>query len=101
MAEVTIFAEHRDILDALITSRKVKSVAGATRSGPFKDQRDAYVFAASIAMALNAPTPSDRMPTKKKDATPIRDSVFLGAAGARELSLAVGLIAESGTKTLV
>ena len=33
MADVTIFSEHRDILDSLITSRKVKSVAGATKTG--------------------------------------------------------------------
>lgn len=95
MANVTIYAEHRDILDALITSGKVSSVAGATKTGPFKDQRDAYVFAASIAVALNAPTPSASMPKGKKDNTSIRDSVFIGAQGARELAMAVALIVET------
>ncbi len=100
MANVTIFAEHRDILDALITSGKVASVAGATKTGPFKDQRDAYVFAASIAMALNSPTPVDAMPTSKKDNTSIRDSVFVGAAGAKELAIAVAMIVDTDHATI-
>lgn len=95
MANVTIYAEHRDILDALITSGKVSSVAGATKTGPFKDQRDAYVFAASIAMALNNPTPSDSMPSSKKANTSIRDSVFVGAAGAKEIAIAVAMIVDT------
>lgn len=95
MANVTIYAEHRNILDALITSGKVSSVAGATKTGPFKDQRDAYVFAASIAMALNRATSPDSMPSSKKDNTSIRDSVFVGAAGAQELAIAVAMIVET------
>ena len=95
MANVTIYAEHRDILDALISSGKVASVAGGTKTGPFKDQRDAYLFAVSIAMALNNPTRLEKMPTSKKNNTSIRDSVFLGAAGARELAIAVALIVET------
>ena len=95
MANVTIYAEHRDIRDALITSGKVASMAGATTTGPFREQRDAYVFAASIAMALNKPTPLDKMPSTKKDNTQIRDSVFVGAAGAKELAIAVALIVET------
>lgn len=100
MANVTIYAEHRDILDALITSGKVASVAGGTKTGPFKDQRDAYVFAASIAMALNKPTSADKMPSTKKDNTQIRDSVFVGAAGAKELAIAVALILETDHSTI-
>lgn len=95
MANVTIYAEHRDILDSLITSGKVSSVAGATKTGPFKDQRDAYVFAASVAMALNNPTPIESMPGSKKENTSIRDSVFVGAAGAKELAIAVAMIVET------
>lgn len=95
MANVTIYAEHREILDALITSGKVSSIAGATKTGPFKDQRDAYVFAASIAMALNSPTAVDAMPGSKKDNTSIRDSVFVGAAGAKELAIAVAMIVQT------
>lgn len=95
MANVTIYAEHREILDYLITSGKVSSVAGATKTGPFKEQRDAYVFAASIAMALNSPTKPENMPSGKKENTQIRDSVFIGAAGAKELSLAAALILET------
>ena len=94
MANVTIYAEHRDILDALITSGKVASVAGGTNTGPFKDQRDAYLYAVSIAMALNKPTAVEKMPTSKKNNTSIRDSVFLGAAGARELAISVALLIE-------
>jgi hypothetical protein len=95
MANVTIYAEHREILDALITSGKVASVAGGTKTGPFKDQRDAFVFAASISAALNNPTSSDDMPPSGKGTTQIRDSVFLGAAGAKELALAVALNLET------
>jgi hypothetical protein len=94
VANVTIYAEHRDILDALITSGKVASVAGGTNTGPFKDQRDAYLYAVSIAMALNKPTAVEKMPTSKKNNTSIRDSVFLGAAGARELAISVALLIE-------
>ncbi|QDS88689.1 hypothetical protein EC9_28810 [Rosistilla ulvae] len=100
MANATIYAEHRDILDALIASGKVSSLAGSTKTGPFKDQRDAYVFAASIAMALNSPTPAESMPKAKKDNTSIRDSVFIGAAGAKELATAVALIAETDHDTV-
>lgn len=100
MANVTIYAEHRDILDALITSGKVSSLAGSTKTGPFKDQRDAYVFAASIAMAINAPTPADAMPKTKKDNTSIRDSVFIGAAGAKELATTVAMIVQTDHDTI-
>ncbi len=91
MANVNIYAEHRDILDALITSGKVASVAAATKTGPFKEQRDAYVFAASIALALNTLTPKEKMPTSRQGVTTIRDSVFLGAAGAKEVAITVAL----------
>lgn len=94
MANVTIYSEHREILDALITSGKVASIAGGTKTGPFKEQRDAYVFAVSIAMAMGKPTKTDKMPTSKKGNTVIRDSVFLGAAGANQISLAVALTNE-------
>ena len=95
MANVTIYAEHRDILDALISSGKVASVAGGTKTGPFKDQRDAYVFAVAIAMAFNKPTPVEKMPASKKNNTSIRDSVFLGASGAREMAISVALVVET------
>lgn len=100
MANVTIYDEHRDILDALITSGKVSSIAGATKTGPFKEMRDAYVYAVSIALALNKPTPLDKMPTSKKDNTSIRDSVFLGAGGATEVALAVALVVETEHDTI-
>ena len=93
MATVKIYEEHRDILDDLISSSKVASAAGATKTGPFKDQRDAYVFAASIAVALDSPTPEKEMPSTKS--TPIRDHVFLGAEGARELAIMVVFASES------
>jgi hypothetical protein len=100
MANVTIYEEHREILDSLITSSKVASVAGATKTGPFKEMRDAYVFAVSIALALNKPTPADKMPTSKKDHTQIRDSVFLGAGGATEIALTVALVTETDKSTI-
>jgi len=100
MANVTIYEEHRDILDALITSGKVASVAGATKTGPFKEMRDAYVFAVSIAMAINKPTLLEKMPTSKKDNTSIRDSVFLGAGGATEVAIAVALVVETEHTTI-
>jgi hypothetical protein len=91
MANVNIYPEHKDVLDELITSGKAKSVAAGTRTGPFRDMRDAYVFAASLAMALNQPTPPDKMPTAKKDVLPIQDRVFFGADGATEIAAAVTL----------
>jgi hypothetical protein len=100
MANVTIFPEHRDILDALISTAKVASVAGATRTGPFPAQRDAYVFAASLALARGKPQDESAMPTSKKDITIIRDSVFLGAAGARPLAYAVILIDDGNYETI-
>ena len=100
MASVRIHAEHRDILDALITSGKVSSVAGATKTGPFREQRDAYVFAASIGMALRSPTSATKMPKPKKEDTPIRDSVFIGAPGAREVCLTVALLDERDDESL-
>lgn len=100
MANVTIYEEHREILDSLITSGKVASVAGATKTGPFKEMRDAYVYAASIALALNKSTPIDKMPSTKKDHTQIRDSVFLGASGAVEVALAAALVTETDHSTI-
>ena len=95
MANVTIYQQHRDILDALISSSKVSSVAGATKTGPFSAQRDAYVFAASLASALGKPQKAGDMPTSKKDVTTIRDSVFLGAAGAEALTYLIVLLEEN------
>ena len=92
MASVTIYPEHRDLLDELITSAKVKSVAGATKTGPFKEQRDAYVFAASIGLALGEPSLASALPKSRRGTTTIRDSVFLGADGAEELSCAACLV---------
>jgi hypothetical protein len=100
MANVTIYEEHREILDSLITSGKVASVAGATKTGPFKEMRDAYVYAVSIALALNKPTPADKMPTSKKDHTQIRDSVFLGAGGATEVAIAAVMVMETDHSTI-
>jgi hypothetical protein len=100
MANVTIYSEHREILDSLISSGKVASTAGNTKTGPFKEMRDAYVYAVSIALALNSPTAVDKMPTTKKDQTQIRDSVFLGAGGATEVSFAVALVTETDQNSI-
>ena len=94
MASVHIYKEHQDILNGLITSNKVGSTLGATETGPFKENRDAYVFAASIGLALGSPTPVDQMPKSKAKGLAIRDSVFLGSKGAEELSLTVTLVQE-------
>ncbi|MFF3345132.1 hypothetical protein [Streptomyces sp. NPDC002779] len=91
MANVNIYPVHKDILDSLVTSGKAKSVAASTKTGPFTEMRDAYVFAASLAMALNQPTPMEKMPTSKKEVLPIQDRVFLGADGAHEITAAVAL----------
>jgi hypothetical protein len=84
MASVNIYPEHKDILDGLITSGKVRSQVGAAETGPFKDQRDAYVFAAAIGIALGGAEPVPKRTSK--GGVSIRDSVFLGAVGAPELS---------------
>lgn len=91
MANVNIYPAHRDILDSLVTSGKAKSAAAATRTGPFKEMRDAYVFAASLALALNQPTPAENMPPSKKGVLSIQDRVFFGADGAEEVTAAVAL----------
>ncbi|WP_338767815.1 hypothetical protein V7968_02375 [Nocardia vulneris] len=91
MANVNIYSVHTNILDTLVATGKAKSVAAATKTGPFSEMRDAYVFAASIAVAMNQPTPSDKMPSSKKDAIAIQDRVFIGAEGAVELAAAVAL----------
>ncbi|MFI6176377.1 hypothetical protein ACIA8R_12670 [Nonomuraea sp. NPDC051191] len=96
MANVNIYPAHKDILDTLVTSTRTKSVAAETKTGPFKEMRDVYVFAASLAVALNRPTPADKMPTSKKDVVPIQDRVFLGAEGAEELAVAVVLTSSNG-----
>ncbi|MBB5871904.1 hypothetical protein F4553_005283 [Allocatelliglobosispora scoriae] len=91
MANVNIYPAHRAILDSLITTGKAKSVAAGTKTGPFREMREAYVFAASLALALNQPTPADQIPASKKDVLPIQDRVFLGAEGAVELAAAAVL----------
>lgn len=97
MANVNIYPEHREVLEGLISSAKVGSQLGAVSTGPFKDQRDAYVFAASIGIALGKPANSAEMPkTKKKDTIQIRDSVLLGAEGAKELSITAVLLQDLG-----
>lgn len=97
MANVNIYPEHREVLDGLISSAKVGSQLGAVATGPFKDQRDAYVFAASIGIALGKPADPTEMPkTKKKDTIQIRDSVLLGADGAKELSITAVLLQDLG-----
>lgn len=97
MAQVNIYPEHREVLDGLISSAKVASQLGATATGPFKEQRDAYVFAAAIGIALGKPTPENEMPKmKKRDTIPIRDSVFFGADGAKELSITAILLQDLG-----
>ena len=97
MANVNVYPEHLEVLDGLITSAKVGSQLGALATGPFKDQRDAYVFAAAIGIALGRPTADGDMPkTKKKGTISIRDSVLFGADGAKELSLAAVLLQDLG-----
>ncbi len=98
MATVHIYAEHRGVLDSLISSAKVASQLGAAATGPFKDQRDAYVFASSIGLALGRPIEPADMPRSKTDTIQIRDSVFLGADGARELSITAVLLQELGER---
>lgn len=99
MANVSIYPEHRDILDGLITSSKVSSLAGATRTGPFSAQRDAYVFAAALTMARGNPHSERDMPVARKDVTTIRDQVFLGADGAYALTYVVALLEEDPTES--
>lgn len=97
MANVNIYPEHREVLDGLISSAKVGSQLGAIATGPFRDQRDAYVFAASIGIALGKPADPTEMPkTKKKETIGIRDSVLFGAEGAKELSITAVLLQDLG-----
>ena len=95
MASVWIYPEHKELLDQLISTSKVGSAAGATKTGPFKEQREAYVFAASIGLALGEPSKAEDLasiPRRKK--TEIRDTVFMGTSGADELSYATKLIVD-------
>lgn len=92
MASVYIYPEHRDILDEMISSGKVASAGASVKTGPFRDQRDAYVFAVGLSVALDSRAPDISLPESRSDATPIRDSVFLGAVGANELLNVICLI---------
>jgi hypothetical protein len=96
MASAHIYPEHHELLDNLITSAKVGSQSGAAQTGPFKEYRDAYVFAASIGLALGAPTQKSQLPASRKKATPIRDSVLFRTPGAEELSLAAVMLQDLG-----
>jgi hypothetical protein len=87
---------HQALLDSLVATSKAKSVAAGTKTGPFREMREAYVFAASLALALNQPAPADQLPASKKDATPIQDRVFFGAEGAPELAATVVLTSAIG-----
>ncbi|MEU5222164.1 hypothetical protein AB0G55_05790 [Streptomyces toyocaensis] len=100
MANVNIYPDHRDILDSLVTSGKAKSAAAGTKTGPFKEMRDAYVFAATLAMALNQPTAAEEMPTSKRGVLPIQDRVFFGADGATEITAAVVLTSAAPDQTI-
>ena len=90
MANVYIYPEHVELLNLLITSSKVSSKIGATETGPFKDMRDAYVFAASIGFALEDCATLPKL--RSKDAALIRDGVLLGADGARALCYSAVLL---------
>jgi hypothetical protein len=94
VANVNIYAEHKDLLDLLVTSGKAKSAAAATKTGPFLELREAYVFAASLALALNQPTPEEKMPSQKKDVTQIQDRIFFNLPGAREIAFAAAMTSE-------
>jgi hypothetical protein len=95
MASATIYPEHREILDGLISSSKVASQLGAVATGPFRDQRDAYILAASIGIALGKPAAEADIPkTKTKDAISIRDHVIEAAEGGRELGITAVLLQE-------
>lgn len=98
MAGVNIYREHRAILDELLTSRNTRSVAAAVDTGPFTEQRDVYIFAASIGIAIGQPADAAAMPTDREDITLIRDNVFFAAKGSLELCHVVGLIQETPSK---
>ncbi|NJP96634.1 hypothetical protein HCN51_45615 [Nonomuraea sp. FMUSA5-5] len=96
MASVYIYPVHQALLDSLIATSKAKSVMAGTKTGPFREMRDAYIFAASLALALNQPASIDQIPASKKDAIQIQDRVFFGAEGARELAAIVVLTSPDG-----
>lgn len=92
MGQVTIEADNEDILNELVSTSNAKALEAATETGPFLHFRDAYVFAASIGMALNCATPAEKMSTSRKNRKEIPDHVFFGAPGAKELALVVGFV---------
>ncbi|ONH60711.1 hypothetical protein CcI49_08825 [Frankia sp. CcI49] len=92
MANVHIYPEHQGILNGLVSTHRVASHEGRTETGPFNSYRDAYVFAASLGVALNQPTSESAMPTSKRGSTDIHDTTFLDADGARELVFTVILL---------
>jgi len=91
MASVFVYPVHRPLLDSLVSTGKAKSVAAGTKTGPFREMRDAYIFVASLALAMNQPASPDAMPESKKDTIEIQDRVFLRTEGARELAAAAVL----------
>jgi hypothetical protein len=88
MANVTIYPVHREMLDALVTSKKAGSIAAGTKTGPFDEMRNAYVFAVSVGFALGRPTAREDMPTSKAQGNQIPYHIFSAAPGAVELELA-------------
>jgi len=85
VANIYIYPEHKEILYKLITSKKVSSILTSISQGVIKDQRDAYIYAASIGLVLIKSSDIDITNKSHKDTIPIRDHVFFGAKAAKEI----------------
>ena len=89
-----VYEEHVKILNELLSTARTRSVEAGAETGPFQDIRSAYVFAASLGLALGEPTPKSEMPENKKQGREIADHTFFGTRGAKEVSLVAALVVD-------
>lgn len=83
MAWLKVDAAHQEILDLLVTSARVASPSGRALTGPFSEQRQVVLYAATVGYAAG------RRQAVEQSQTQIRDSIMLGASGAAELAFAL------------
>jgi dnd system-associated protein 4 len=85
---------YGELLDLLVSQPNTSSAMAATKTGPFSEFREAFLFAASLGFALNRePKVSD---ASEKVGKTIRDEIFLRGEGAREVVSAFSLAASKG-----
>lgn len=86
--------KYGELLDLMVSQPNTSSPIAATKTGPFAEFREAFLFAASLGFALQRePQVAD---SSGKVGKTIRDEIFLRGDGAREVVSALGLAAFKG-----